>query len=682
MVIGMKENQYSDVLYARGFIISNNQVEPPHKNWLTNKLKSYHIYFDPRNNYIKRVIGDAEVFILGRVIDILNNTDDLKRIADNILEKLKDENEQGFFEYIDYLSGRYLILYCFNGDTKVLSDATGMRSIFYSTTEDVLIGSHCELVNNYVNSPPSMMVEKEWLTEYSAYQLPGHYTFYEQIHFLTPNTLFLLEKKEVIRFFPRKDLPEKNTDGVYKEISELILSQLSLLSENTRFLMSLSAGIDSRTTLAFTKRFKEEFLFFTYFKKSDLKRDDYSNKILNIDMQVVNDMVDNLGLEHSLLDLSAEEKNKETEEFYNLQSKNTFTPHNFKLSKLYYDKLPKERLHIRSNILEIGRMFYKKSYNNLPIKLTAEEMVTCYSPKAKGDERVKKAFENYINLTSFNQIYNYDPYDLLYWEYRMGTWHSQLLLESDPSHDTFILFNARCILEKMLAVPRHEKRENKLFTKLYSYNWPVLNYWEINNTNKKTDYFDPQFDNYGLPLNDIKFESGSYDDPSKQVPFESYVVNNRAKFFMETSNPKKGDFVKMIIPLNTISGQGYRCHFDLRNPYEDHSLRGRLAFKVLLNNEILFKEDICDWKEINRSTIKWKAVSDKDSLSIEVYALRNCEDWSWGRAATVLFEKLSLRKEKNAELVEVWSTSPYSKINKVINNNTESGEKDCLPPSK
>lgn len=654
----LKENPYYKLVYRRGYIITDERINPPHDHWKHITIKQYHIYYDPLNDtkYIKD--KDGWIFLLGRIVDINTFTDDMNYIGQKLLDLFNVSFEK-FFDYIDELAGRYILFYGDHQHSYILADATGMRSIFYSK-DKLVIASHCELAKELTNATVSSLIDTSWLSTYSSYHLPGHFTPYENIYFLTPNTLLKLPEKKVERFYPRKNIDIYTIQESVEEISPLIYGQLKKLSEKHTFLLSLSGGIDSRTSLAFTRDFRDKFMYFTYSKKSSTASKN-SIKSLEIDKQLVKDIVTNLGLRHKFITIDDHKESYDLQSFFEVLRKNTFTNHSFRLAKLYYDHFPDQRLHIRSNILEIGRSFYKKN-PNIPKNFSIDAMVMCYSPKAVNNNKVKEAFRKYFETVHMDQIFNFDPYDILYWEYRMGVWHTQLLLESDVAHDTYILFNARKILSLMLSVPPFAKKENTVFHKLIDKNWPILNYWKINLLENKVAYYDKQFDNYGLSFKNVHFSSGSLINKSIQIPIYTELHPRRAKFFIEKSAPESGDFAELHIPLKTQKDQGYHCIVQIRTPYENRKYRGRLYYQVLLNDDLLLEEDICDWKESNQIHIKWNSRLLENELIIRILAKKNCENWNWGRAAVILVERLSIRKESDVSDMVVTATSPFSNI--------------------
>jgi hypothetical protein len=647
---------YKHLKYKRGYLICDGSIEPPFKHWGTQKINKYYIYFDPLNETFFKQDGENLIFILGSMIDIDAATSDKDFIGSKLLS-LFNESEEHFFEYLDVLAGRYLILYGTGSHLRILADATGMRTIFYAKHYN-LIGSHCHLLNEYINSKPSSIVNQSWLSEYTSYHLPGHFTPYEEIFFLTPNTLLEIPEKKIRRFYPRKNIEMKSISEVTNEISRLINVQLNELSKSgMKFLLSLSAGIDSRISLSLTKSYRDKFLYFTYSKANEISR---SADILKVDEEVVSEMVENLGLNHKFLTIDMESEDEDFKSFSEALYKNAFTNHSHKLAKLYYENFSDNYLHIRSNILEIGRAFYKKKVS-YPKEMGINEMAKCYAPKAANDEKVKNAFSIFYNEVDFGNIYNYDPYDIFYWEFRMGVWHSQLLLESDVAHDTYILFNARKILDLLLSVPFTDRKENNVFHETIKKNWPILQFWMINKLENLTLFYDEQFDEFGMNLKDnLHFSTTS--NGNSEIPVFTKVQKNRAKFFIDKSNPLKDDALSAELELNTIPNESYQCILHLRSPYENKKRKGRMVYQVHLNDNLLLEEDISYWKETNLINIKWIPEDSHNKLKITVKSIKNCEDWSWGRAGTILIERVTLRKTEDTANLDVTVSSPYSTL--------------------
>ena len=646
-------------LYARGYLITKDITVSPFKHWDTLEKDNFFIHYDHRLDVQLIEVGSYWVIGLGSFFDHVNNIGSKREILTTLLEKYMASEAQ-LFEYLDQIAGRHLVFYGNADSGSLLADATGMRSVFYSSTS-FCIGSHAKLVAEITSAKKADAVETSWLSKYTGYYLPGHYTPYENIFFLTPNTLLDAFDLTIRRFYPRANLPNYNIEESVSLVSQWVERQLEHLSKNNKLLMSLSAGIDSRTTLALTKKYTDSFKYFTYYKTNTERNS--SVKSLETDQIVVKDMTDNLRLNHDFVEIDYNSETEELQQITKHLSKNTFGKHGFRLAKLYKDNFS-EYLHIRSNILEIGRYFYRKAYK-IPKDLTIDGMITCYSSKALEDEKVRNAFSNYYKATQLDNIYNYDPYDMLYWEYRMGTWHTQLLLESDVAHDTYILFNSRKILERLLSLSGQDRKSNRIFNDLITYNWPVLNYWKINNTATLSDFYDSQIDSVGRNLENTICKG--YNTASEEsVPYHFVKKVNKVKFYIDKPAPEKNDTAEVEIPLILNEEESYNVLVHLRSPYENPKNKGRLKYEVLFNGTLLLEEDIAYWKETNLINLAVRPSQKENMLQVRVTAIKNCENWGWGKSGTLIVERVTYRKSKEilSDKMEVTCTSPYSKTSK------------------
>jgi hypothetical protein len=150
------------------------------------------------------------------------------------------------------------------------------------------------------------------------------------------------------------------------------------------------------------------------------------------------------------------------------------------LNKIYADQFPKDRIHIRSNIAEIAKAeAYSYKVNNL----SGQQLAYMYTTtEMKKDEKVIKKFDEFMKTTGFTveNLFNYNYCDFFEWEFNMCQWHGWLLLESDMSHDTFIIYNNREILSKMLSLPFEDRMKRKIFIGVIHRLWPELLNYPVN----------------------------------------------------------------------------------------------------------------------------------------------------------------------------------------------------------
>lgn len=464
-----------NTLFCRGYCLLNNSVTyefPPYFNKYT--LDDEFSFYADELNETSIIYGDDYwIVISGLVIDTYSPNEDIHSIAQNVRTYLSI-SEEYFLEYLDYLSGRFIIIYKYRNKCYFYHDACGMKSAFYTFAKNKIISSHYQLVKNI-----SQELEPSYISQVSkeekelfSYGYPGRTTPTKNIFHLTPNTRINITESRIERYFPREALEIcSNTNTVELFVKNNFLNQIAALkNKNKKLVLSLTAGYDSRFTLAILKEKLNELIFFTY----------KSHEAHNIDLLMSKDIARKLNLIHRTFIIRNEDRNDITfKEFCNVISKNSFYVHNRIIAYRYWQSFSDKHIHIRSNLAEIGRLFYGVSSN----KFTAMDMIKLWGNKKLSNQcsdEIKLAFDDFYITTNFNNIYNYNPNDLFYWEHRMGTWLSQVLVESDPAFDTVILFNNRKVLKMLLSIPAEQRGKNTVFSHIINNFLPELKDWPIN----------------------------------------------------------------------------------------------------------------------------------------------------------------------------------------------------------
>jgi len=499
---------YDHLLYKRGYLFSQAEVEPPVSAWTKKTIGDYFISFDPENLWAFSQKGDNWVALLGKAVDILHWSMDVHAIVNQCLNRL-NYSEEKMLDYIDYLSGRFIIIYHHGNQTKFMTDAFGTRTAFYSLQNSVLVASHCRIISDYLDSSESKQMAKidyhlKWHVLY-AHAYPGISTPYEGVYILTPNTQINIEERKIQRFYPRRELPIGNLSSAVEEVSVMLKRQLELLNSQHDLMISLTAGIDSRTTLATARDIAGDVLFFTYGQRADYNS--FTNEALRIgdrelaesitqihkserrglenDLLVASEIAEVLGLRHIRLD-DVMAQHKDFQEFSKVLSRNTYYSRTLRLALEYMDKLPSGLLHIQSGVSELGRAYYRREgFMELP--LTPRIMGQAWGKLGRqewtgieNNEVVIKAFQEFAEVTEFANIMNYDPYDMFWWEHRHGTWLSCSILQYDVAFDTFETFNCRALMEKVLSVPVEYRMESAVHREIIRRLWPMLLLWPIN----------------------------------------------------------------------------------------------------------------------------------------------------------------------------------------------------------
>lgn len=428
-------------LYARGFIISRTGALAP-SHWIRQSVWNLEIQHDPRLNITLTDGPSTGVCCLGFAVDTRSPFESEREIFDRLVES-PATTPASALEDIQHLSGRFLLLIRSGKVIIATVDATCMRSFFYTQTDDnVYGGSHPKLVANNMDE-----ARLRHPIDY-RYGYPGLRTPYHDISILTPNTVIELDSRNLRRYWAQRSILETRTDDILPFFLNKVRNSYVGHANKFRCIISLTAGLDSRATLAICGSDPQ---YFTYFDPSIRSLD--LDRIMSVQIGAAKN------LNHALIDRRDFKDIPKT--YLDVLRKNCFYSHGRDVSWAYYSIFSEEKnlLHIRSNLSEIGRMFYKQA----SAPHDGRSLATLWSPLEKHHTDTHAlAFEEFAEKTQFFKS-SIELTSLFYWEHRMGCWHSQVVLESDPAFESTSLYNCRWILEMMLSVPESERRRSTLF---------------------------------------------------------------------------------------------------------------------------------------------------------------------------------------------------------------------------
>jgi hypothetical protein len=452
----VRMTSYDHLAYARGFLLTDREPVNVPGHWTQTRIGNWDFHYDPATPIA--INGDTLMF--GHAVDLAAATSDLNTIT----AKIEGSSGEILQQYLDQLAGRYLVLRWDGNQILIQQDATGLRAVYYTEAMYRFVaGSHQFLVSSQVDAPKGYF-GGGFLRENHMQTHPGRKTQNVGIVRQLPNTELSNLTRRTERIFPRVALEHCTVDEAAHAIIEA--SNIQLDAIKTPLMSSLSAGLDSRVTLALLRNGLDRTKFFTY---QVMNRPRNAGNRHDADGAI--DLASRFGLDHEMLFVASP---KDTD-FDAMMNKNTTFSHARSVAKAYYDHLPNEALHVRSNLFEIGRCYYRNMGIH-PKKVSAHSMRYILANGKSFDLPTFDAFEEYVHMTDFNaaMALGYDGLDLFYWEHRMGSWMTPILHESDIAHDTHVLINARSVLVKLLGVPLKDRMTGAAFRRVIALAWPEL----------------------------------------------------------------------------------------------------------------------------------------------------------------------------------------------------------------
>jgi hypothetical protein len=461
-----------DHIYARGYTISLSTTHPPRASWTSGWVGGVYVTRDPRVPVLTAKGPSHFVTVVGMIWDVMLEDGTSQDAVNDLLASLTVSSE-AFFDKLDQMSGRFVVAYGTAESVTVCGDATVMKSIIYSAHHPGIVASHVEIVARIAKasrSPvtESVMAHPNWKMPKSRY-LPGSITEWEGVHYLTANTALCLNDGKISRFWPRQAISQMAVDEAVDLVSDLMHREMAwLLSQGRPLVTSLTAGIDSRMAFSISASYPQ-IVYFTY--------SDGQSEAHRADAEVAEEMAEELSLPHEVLPIDKSE-GRSTVNQIKINNRISHLPF---AASAYLRRFPQNTIHVRSNLAEIGRVFYRNQFKKN--RADAAEMAKAWRGMSEEPAAVA-AFQQWMEHVDFNETLNaemgLEAADLFYWEHRMSCWHGRVVCESDIAFDTTSLFNNRKILVALLSVSREQRVNAEIFLRVIKKNAPNLLRWPIN----------------------------------------------------------------------------------------------------------------------------------------------------------------------------------------------------------
>lgn len=461
----------TNYLIPKAFLITKERIDNKHIQKKFPLSRNFNLYVseDMKISFFESDKGRA--YLLGYAFD---NTAAHFNSAD-ILENVINDELTASSHAINHLNGSFVIIKDTTKGIEIFSDAAGFRSPYY--TEDLMIvSSHDKLIGDIFGNKklyPSVKI-----LDYSRY---------DKVFKLVPsNKLILSQGKE--RIFPNPALGEYNYESIIVTLKNQI-DQLntSLGNCENKLLVSITAGIDSKCTLALSKPIKKPVKTFTYIKEIEAITNKRAKNIYKTDKLVVKKIVDNLDLDHELIEFQVDQADQSfSKNMYEV----TGTVFNHPIAEIFEEKYKDEEndiLQFRSVIYSNAKFDYPRAFYNT--KLVVSDFYDYLQHKQiktiQSDEEAKIAIDQYLHrtLTEIEEDNIIRTLDVIHIDSRMGNWHNQLVKETDRVMDYFNYINDRNTLNLLLQLPHEIRKYHLLHKDLINMYWPILNFFEGNANN-------------------------------------------------------------------------------------------------------------------------------------------------------------------------------------------------------
>ena len=469
--------QYREQLFNRGYLITNGMIADTEKfpfygNFRKQNCGRYQIYTHKNQRCAIGKKDQVYYVLIGNCINPFDGEIDEKVIIDRIASFGTIESEEAL-RFINCLTGNFLLASIQGKSIRFLSDPAGMLFGCYGVVNDSFyLSTHAQMIADIEPLTKSEYIQRlekyRFFNQYGAF-FPGDLTQYQELHRILQNHIMIFDGKcvQTRRFFPSKKLLELQTENEYElllgDVIQILNRTMACYARKYRHpAVSMTGGMDSKTTLACANGLYDRFFFYSYNSMAGDK----------IDAKAAHAIAEHIGINHIIYDISEQDadfKDIEIVRAVLMHNNGGYHVNNNDVRKREFfrnllsngDRFDVE---IKSWVSEIARANYYKKFGlkKMPKHLTPKHMMSMYKIflwERKLAADTCAVFREYIDKTKFHQIPDgYDESDMYLWEFRYSAWGGIVITsEHAYSYEIVIPYNNRILLNRMLQAPKQKR---------------------------------------------------------------------------------------------------------------------------------------------------------------------------------------------------------------------------------
>lgn len=412
---------------------------------------------------------DLQVVLLGQPLDVDLGTHDPVRIARVVLGALR-RGEDAAVQRVAAVSGRYTAVLRRGRRLWVVPDSHATQPVLWAARPQAgtprtafAVASHTVLAAEVVGSgldeaALGLLARLREVKPQGTIFMPGLTTTHEGVLPVFPNCLLDVDldapqRATHRRFWPVEPRTKRPTAEVLPEFVDRFTTIVRLSLELGRVGISLTSGLDSRTTLvAAAAMARPDDFAFTYVRPEDL----VARKDVREDLYGASALAFTAGLRHRVL----EWRLPGPEDPFRIAHEQSFPalPASLGAATAMFHDLPPDVVELASLLTETGTWFYPPDRRGAAFSPRALTAVTFGAPAAAREEFVEE-LERLVDYTDFriDRLGGYSWYDMTYWEHRVAKWAGRKVQEGDMSHRVALPFADRRLIALMHSLPPQDR---------------------------------------------------------------------------------------------------------------------------------------------------------------------------------------------------------------------------------
>ena len=440
----------SQYLVAPAGVVSNGSITC--SRYLT--YSNYAVFLGDKCAHTIIYSEDRSAMLLGYIVDSEGEETSVDRLLSGFLSTIQTDSSN-VAECVKYWGGRWCLLYVVAGSINVITDACGLKQVFYYTytqKQFFTVASQARYISSIYSLGISAIAQshiQRATKDNKEYSWPVDSTAYDCVKRLLPNHLLSEGGDSPQRY----NLSRYRNSHPSERMAALLKNQMRGLQLRNKCAITLTAGLDSRLVLAAADKNDAHLAIVT------LKYIDVSESCDDIVIPVK--LSQEVGFVHKII--VCKPINNAFLKRYEEHGENAH-PYWTQMAQSVEENGYDDFFWVKGSCNEVLRNSSGILYN-----WQVDSKVLCKLFQIPYDEFSDNVLSQWIiTARPYCKTNGISILDLFYWEHRCGSWLSQCLNESDLVGETFTPFNCRAYLELGLSVnvKKRSAPSYRLFNKI------------------------------------------------------------------------------------------------------------------------------------------------------------------------------------------------------------------------
>lgn len=454
--------------FPKGFIITQAEAFNAPDWFETHSMGgSWYLQHDPTLEFCVVKNAHFSVTVIGTCFSKVRCLDDERQVAEFIEKSLSIEFSQDAFTRIAHdMAGRFTLVVSSSDQIMVAGDPLGSIATWWGCVHDFAVSNFSKLLADHFDD--HSCIQKKAFFGHPAYKsgqpwLSNIVPEYDVSLPILPNHCLRFDHGEISheRFYPRSPLQQISVDDAAEIVSgELRFAVENICKRGRPVLFSITAGDDAFAFVDIAadvlRASKSVGITYAFLNGDPNPTHD--------DLVGANRRMLSAGIPHQIAPMKFEWGS----EFAKVYSETHPTMAIFPtLAKTMYDTGGGEVYFLTGHGGEIGNVFYKERVNGFP---SPEDLAEKNGTRSFAESDLgRSSIEEFIEYAQFDRerFYNYDPYDLLYWENRLGRWGARMMGEWDFGARPVSPFSSRRLIDAMMSVPFDDRVGRSIYRRMH-----------------------------------------------------------------------------------------------------------------------------------------------------------------------------------------------------------------------